>query len=164
MRHEFSVIVDIDGTLADARGRDHFLEGDGPDWMDWEAHSLACLDDLPVEGNIELVVRLSQSYNIILCSGRQEIALALTWEWCSRWGVPWDLIKLRPKGDRSNNAKYKLGVVKELEARGVQFVLGIEDYHKAAKALTDHGIPTVLVASYTSHGNSEELLETRVGA
>lgn len=149
-----AVLVDIDGTLADTRGRDHLLEGD-PDWYN---HSLACLDDPPIPGNVALVNRLAPKHNIILCSGRSVVAYDLTVEWMGRHGVAWNRIMLRPEGNRDNNAKYKLSVVKRLEAEGYTFLLAIDDYHKTARALSEYGIPTVLVTSFTQHGNQEELL------
>lgn len=153
-----AVLVDIDGTLCDARGRDHLL-GQDPDW---ESHSLACEQDPPVEGTIRLVNLLSAKCNIILCSGRSVIATEHTKRWLRKHGCHWDRLMLRPKGNRDNNATYKLSVVKRLEDEGYDFLLAIDDYHKTAKALTDYGIPTVLVSSYTMHGNQEDLLATVV--
>lgn len=159
MRKPESVLVDVDGTLADSRGRDHLLDMDRPGSDDWIAHSLACGQDPPVENNVRMVRVLHKHYNIVLCSGRSEVARLETEDWCLRHGVPWDVIHLRKVGDRTNNATYKVNAARSLEAMGFVFVLAIEDYFKSAKALTQHGIPCILVASFTAYGNQEDLLE-----
>lgn len=153
-----AVLVDIDGTLADARGRDHLLGVD----PDWKAHSLACEQDPPIEGNIALVNQLARNHNIILCSGRSVVAKEHTKRWMRKHGVAWNRLMLRPEGNHDNNATYKLSVVKRLEAEGYTFLLAIDDYYKTAQALTDYGIPTVLVASYTIYGDQNALVTTEV--
>lgn len=149
-----AVLVDIDGTLADSREREHLLEND----PDWQRHSLACLQDPPVPANIALVNELARNNNIILCSGRSVVAKDLTKQWMKENGVAWNRLMLRPVGNYDNNATFKLSVVKRLEAEGYTFKLAIDDYHKTVHALIEYGIPTIHVVSYTSHTNPEELL------
>lgn len=146
-----AVLVDLDGTLCDTRHRDHILP-------DWHQHSLACVDDPPISANIQMVNELAMRHVLILCSGRGDHARLETENWCRRHGVEFDLILLRAQGDITDNSTYKLNRVKEMEAQGYTFVLAVEDYPKAATVLIEYGIPTVLVTSFTFHGNQEETL------
>lgn len=140
-----SVLVDLDGTLCDTRHRDHLLP-------DFYRHSLACVDDPPIPANIQMVNELGMRHFIVLCSGRWDHALPETEDWCRRYGVEFDVILLRVQGDMTSNPIYKLDRVKEMEAQGYTFVLAIDDYHRAATALIEYGIPTVLVTSFTIRG------------
>lgn len=143
-----AAIIDLDGTLCDARGRHPLLEGD----KDWEKHSLACHADPPITGNIALVNHLSGIMDIILCSGRSEVAKEMTRVWLAEHGVAYSRLELRPVGNHDPNAVYKIKTVQRLESEGYEFVFGMEDYQKSADALNAYGIPTVLVAS---HGAEE---------
>ncbi len=145
-----AVLVDLDGTLCDTRHRDHLLP-------DLYRHSLACVDDSPILANIQMINELAMRHFIVLCSGRWDHALSATEIWLRRHDVEFDVILLRAQGDETSNASYKLSRVKEMEAQGYTFVLAIDDYHKVATALTEYGIPTVLVTSFTTHGNPDEI-------
>lgn len=152
-----AILLDIDGTIADSRHRHHLIEGkDARAPKTWREHSLACVDDPPIEGMVTLVRMLAETHAIIVCSGRTDVALEETEAWFREHGVPFDRVILRPDGVASSNGVLKVGVVKDLEAEGYRVVLAFDDYIKTVRALTDYGIPTVQVASYT--GTNDDLL------
>lgn len=136
-------MLDLDGTIADCRGRHHLLEDD----PDWERHSLACDQDPLIEPTAVLVRMLYNSgLHIIAVSGRSVVAYDKTNQWLRDNDVPVNGLYLRPVGDRTSNANYKIGVIEDLEERGYRFVFALEDYHKTADALIAHGIPTILLS------------------
>ena len=65
-----AVIFDIDGVLADAAGRQHFL-----DWGDWKSFFDACGDDPIIEEIERLLELLDKDLSIILLINRQNTGL-----------------------------------------------------------------------------------------
>ena len=60
-----AVIFDIDGVLADAAGRQHYL-----DWGDWKSFFDACGDDPIIEEIERLLELLDHSLKVVLLTGR----------------------------------------------------------------------------------------------
>src|ERR1700723_3479255 len=60
-----AVIFDIDGVLADAAGRQHYL-----DWGDWKRFFDACGDDPIIEEIERLLELLDSSLKVVLLTGR----------------------------------------------------------------------------------------------
>jgi hypothetical protein len=76
---KYYLLVDIDGTLSDASYRaKKYLSKDNPDWDNFY---LACGMDAPIKDVISFVSVLSQSYDIVLCSGRRESCRETTESW-----------------------------------------------------------------------------------
>ena len=61
------VIVDIDGVLADAGHRQHFLD---PPWRDWDGFFAECEGDGVFEESKTLVELLASDLTIVLLSSR----------------------------------------------------------------------------------------------
>ena len=75
-----AVIFDIDGVLADAAGRQHYL-----DWGDWHSFFDACGDDPIIEEIERLLELLDQSLSIILLTGRPRRVQPHTVAWLERY-------------------------------------------------------------------------------
>lgn len=108
-----TIIVDIDGTIADLTHRLKYIElhPQGPDGdlrKDWDGFYDAAKDDEPIEEMVELVRDLvSIGYNLIFVTGRSERIRVLTEQWLKKhimWdpeGVPFRYpIFMRKEGDR----------------------------------------------------------------
>jgi len=61
-----AVIFDIDGVLADAAGRQHYL-----DWGDWKSFFDSCGDDPIIEEIERLLELLDSSLKVVLLTGRR---------------------------------------------------------------------------------------------
>ena len=85
-----AVIFDIDGVLADAAGRQHFL-----DWGDWRSFFDACGDDPTIEEIERLLELLDSSLAIILLTGRPRRVQPHTLGWLARYKIRWDLLIMR---------------------------------------------------------------------
>ena len=97
-----SVIFDIDGVLADAAGRQHFL-----DWGDWKSFFDACGDDPIIEEIERLLHLLDKDLSIILLTGRPRRVQPHTVAWLERYGLRWDLLIMREYGDYSGVDHFK---------------------------------------------------------
>jgi hypothetical protein len=150
------VFVDLDSTLADTRQRQHIIEdaraaGYEPDW---EAYSLACAGDAPMDGPIQLVRMLTwEGYHIVILSGRSEAAMFRTNEWLYRNQVPFNELILRPKAVSYDVSpeEFKVAAIEAWIERNpdhddpVRPTLILEDWPPAADAMKAKGWKVLLV-------------------
>jgi phosphoglycolate phosphatase-like HAD superfamily hydrolase len=101
-----SVIFDLDGTLAliDKR-RAISMDADGKmDWNTFFNPSMIELDE-PNAPVIEMAKMLKAAgHMIVILSGRSKATKEATREWLNEFGVPFDVLKMRPT---SNEFKFK---------------------------------------------------------
>ncbi len=137
-----AVIFDIDGVLADAAGRQHFL-----DWGDWKSFFEACGED-PVIDEIErLLELLDPSLQIILLTGRPRRVQPHTVAWLERFKIRWDLLIMREFGDYSGVDDFKRGALKDLQAFGFDIRLALDDDPKNHAMYVREGVPSIYIHS-----------------
>lgn len=91
-----TIIVDLDGTIALNKHRQHFIATSPPNWNEF---FLACVDDKPNPPVIEtLQLYKEKNYRIHIFSARGEIAVNETVQWLERYAVPYDELTLREIG------------------------------------------------------------------
>jgi len=91
-----TVIVDIDGTLADISHRRHHIEGKRKRWGKF----FRDMDkDLPIPEIASKVRQLSQNHTIILVSGRPDDYRAVTEQWLKKHKIPYQKLYMRKSGD-----------------------------------------------------------------
>lgn len=139
-----TVLVDYDGTLADTRQRRHII--DGAESPDWRAYSLACAGDRPIRGVIRVLDLISLGDVVIVWSGGHECSRKIRERWLGRAGVRYDELLLRPDDVTLDNVSLKLGFLRDLQARGFQPSLAIDDHPGVLEALSARRIPGLLVA------------------
>lgn len=91
-----AIIVDIDGTIADISHRLHFIGGKK---KDWPAFFKAMNKDEPKQNVIDVVNVLAAVFKIILVTGRPKNYKTKTVKWLGKYGVRYDLLYMREKGD-----------------------------------------------------------------
>lgn len=105
------VVSDLDGTLADIEHRLHWIHREDPDWT---AFFLACGDDLPIRNTITVLRTLhAAGYEVVIASGRGDVARQETILWLARHGVPYDRLILRRVGDDRHDDEVKTEMVRE---------------------------------------------------
>ena len=141
------VLWDLDSTLCNTAHRQPMIPlikaKAGPTWEDY---SMACVDDTPVEATIALVRLLHGTIQQFGVSGRSSAARELTLDWFKRHDVPLDELYLRPAGDHTPNGRYKVGVVRQLRANGLEVALFVEDWAETADYIREKtGVPVLTV-------------------
>ena len=137
-----AVIFDIDGVLADAAGRQHYL-----DWGDWRSFFDACGDD-PVIDEIErLLELLDPTLLIVLLTGRPRRVEPHTLAWLERYGIRWDLLIMREFGDYSGVDEFKRESLRELRARDFDIQLALDDDPKNHAMYVSEGVPCIYIHS-----------------
>lgn len=100
-----SIIVDIDGTLANCDHRLHHIKGET---KDWDAFHREVYKDKPIWPAIHLVYALHRAgWFIILMTGRKERCRSATANWLSRNRVPYDMLLMREENDHRQDVEVK---------------------------------------------------------
>ncbi|MHB8220303.1 MAG: phosphatase domain-containing protein [Acidimicrobiales bacterium] len=139
-----AVVFDIDGVLSDAAGRQHFIERGR---RDWSAFFEACGDDPVIEEVARLVELLDPALAVVLLTGRPLRVRPQTRAWLDRYGLRWDLLVMRDRGDYSQVTVFKRGVVEDLRSYGFDLRLAMEDDPSNHTMFVAEGIPCVYIHS-----------------
>ena len=97
------VVCDLDGTLADDRHRQHYLEQQP---QDWESYFAACGDDIPVWPVI-MVVNALWGGQVEIWTGRSEVVRETTVQWLANYGIRYTKLRMRPEGDYRPDTELK---------------------------------------------------------
>jgi hypothetical protein len=139
-----AVVFDIDGVLSDATSRQHFLERGR---RDWTAFFEACGDDPVIEEVARLLELLDASLVVVLLTGRPLRVQPQTLAWLERYGLRWDLLVMRSRGNHAHVSGYKRAVVEELRAHGFDLRLALEDDPMNHAMFVEEGVPCVYIHS-----------------
>jgi len=139
-----AVIFDIDGVLSDAAGRQHFIEQGN---RDWSAFFEACGDDPVIEEIARLLELLDTSLAVVLLTGRPLRVQPQTLAWLHRYGLRWDLLVMRERGDYDQVTTFKQRTVGDLRSHGFDLRLAFEDDPSNHAMYVADGIPCVYIHS-----------------
>lgn len=148
---------DLDSTLADTSARQHMLDQihAEPPTANWSDYAMACRDDVPIAGACQLMRMCEKDYLQFVLSGRAEEAQQLTIDWITEYKLPVDAIALRPselheelggkaRKDKVSNGQLKVAWLTQLQARGWDIQLYVEDWVDAARLVAEKtGIPVL---------------------
>lgn len=139
-----AVIVDLDGTLADASGRQHFLDKRP---KDWDRFFDACGEDPVVAHVARLVDCLDDELAVILLTARPSRVQPLTVSWLAQSAIRWDLLVMRADRDFSPSPKAKQEAVAALRGVGFDLRLAVDDDPRNVAMFEGEGIPCLYVHS-----------------
>lgn len=139
-----AVVVDIDGVVADATGRQHHIRRRP---KAWDAFFDAVGDDPVIESTRRLLGSLDPSLLRLLVTARPLRVQDRTVGWLERHELRWDLLVMRPDGDHRPSDVVKAEAVRELLAGGLDVRLAFEDDPRNVLMFERHGIPCVYVHS-----------------
>lgn len=141
---KIDIIVDIDGTLADASHRMPFIQSKP---KNWKAFFTSMRKDLPIEQTILVVNSLwIGGHRIILASGRPQTYEPLTVEWLRKYRVHYDRLFMRPAGDTRPDDIVKRELLASIRADGYDPELAIDDRDRVVAMWREEGIKCWQVA------------------
>lgn len=155
----FVVLFDLDGTLADASEREHYLKSDP---KDWEAFHADCgADELiaPIGELLRIIARDAiklekintqyqgkQYVRIEIWTGREEKYRPDTIRWLNRHKLSYDRLRMRPTGDYRKDEELKGEWLIEATQEGWKPDLVFEDRARMVEFWRRHGIVCADVA------------------
>jgi hypothetical protein len=139
-----AVMFDLDGVLANAASRQHFLKGPRPDW---EAFFAASVEDPLVDEVAALLGLLSADLAIVLLTARPARIRSQTMDWLGRHDLRWDLLVMRRDGDYRPARAFKQGAVQDIVARGFDIRLCFEDDLRNVEMFRSVGVPCLYIHS-----------------
>lgn len=139
-----TVIVDIDGVLADASHRQHLLAGPVPDWRSFYERGV---DDEPVAAMAALLAALRTDRTVAMLSARPMWAQRDTVGWFERHGIRWDLLIMRESPSALDAPSFKARSVGELRSHGLVPSLAFDDDPRNVAMFEAEGVPCVYVHS-----------------
>lgn len=143
------IIVDIDGTIADATHRLHLLPAPSPDgtfdpkaptWGDF-------YKDAHLDSPIDEIVRIIHGMDVpvIICTGRDESNRMVTEAWLETHGVPYLHLMMRAAGDRRQDDLIKKDMLDKILEMGYKPLFALEDRSRVVKMWRANGIRTLQV-------------------
>ena len=139
-----AAIFDLDGVLADANGRQHYLEGRT---RDWDGFFRAAGGDALLEDSARLLHVLGETLQVVLLTARPLFIRPATIDWLAAHDLEWDLLVMRPDGDRTASRRYKQASIHALRAVGFDPVIGFEDDIRNVEMLRAEGVPCIYIHS-----------------
>ena len=140
-----AIIVDVDGVIADAMHRQHYLDGARRDWRGFFG---ACDEDPPIDSLIRFVALLTDDMTVVLLTARPYYVHAKTVDWLERHAVRWDLLVMRGRGhERLSSAGFKKRSVAELVDHGLTIEVALDDDLNNIEMYQSEGIPAVYIHS-----------------
>ena len=141
-----TIIVDIDGTLADNRYRQHYLEGEKKNWDGFfsEMH----LDEVncTVLDTVQRYTKCSPRHDVILLTGRFEKHRRITEMWLKFHGVPYDVLFMRPNDDYRPDHEVKKEIYLNLIKSNNDVFLVLDDRASVVKMWRELGLTCFQVA------------------
>lgn len=135
------IIVDIDGTLADAKWREHLIQEEG-----WDAFHAAGENDDPVAGIMTLVNAFAhEGCEIIAHTGCNEKFRAMRTAWLVENNIPFDALWMRPDGNFMPSPDLKMcQAIANLGDRIDEVLLVIDDREDILARWSARGVTTLL--------------------
>lgn len=137
-----TIIVDIDGTLADNKHRSHHVEKSP---KNWDAFNSLMHLDKPHAAVVRLVRTLHPVYIVILVTGRQECHRAETEAWLDKHHIPHNGVFMRATGDFRSDSIVKREILERdilgkvmYDLNDIWFVL--DDRNSVVKMFRDVGL------------------------
>lgn len=146
MKLKNKVIVDIDGTISRVGDRIKYLQQDK---KDWDSFYEACGEDEPVWDVINAVWALSDSWDIIFCTGRRESVRGKTRVWIrTHLGSTYDAfpILMRKDSDFRHDTEVKPEMLQEAGIELGEIMLVLEDRNSMVAKWRQLGLTCLQVA------------------
>jgi hypothetical protein len=131
------VIMDLDGTLANADHRLHLLPQNGGSWR---AFFEAAEADTPIHEIVMVNNLLCNELPVFIVTGRSAVDEAMTVAWLRQHGVSYDKLYMRGADDRREDWAVKREILEEIRASGFEPILAFEDRKKVVAMWREEGV------------------------
>lgn len=137
------VVFDLDGTLADATHREHYVRRPVGE-KDWDRFHAAAKNDRAKWGVLRTYLALEATgADVQIWTGRDDQYRDMTLEWLAKNGIHDPVLKMRPTGDHTPDDEMKLAWMHEAD-RPIQMVF--EDRQRVVDMWRRNGVLCAQVA------------------
>ena len=96
-----TIIVDVDGTIADMTHRLHYIRGPGK--KDWDKCFSQMDKDTPIENVVSMVIGFAEDYSIAIVTARPERYREVTETWLKENKIVYDVLLMRKDNDKRDD-------------------------------------------------------------
>ena len=147
------VIVDLDGTIADASHRQHFVSGPGKKF--WKRFFQAQVNDPPIQPVLNQVRELSREHEIVIVTARPAMCRQGTEQWLEKHSVPYSRIYMRTDHDHRPDFVVKREIV-EKTIGTERIVMAFEDRPLVCQMYRELGLKVVEIESTSENQRVNE--------
>lgn len=144
------VIMDIDGTLANAEHRVHLISDWSPDGLlqskNWPEFLARAVDDTVNEEIRALNNAMYGIAQIFVVTGRSEDSRDMTVAWLKKHGITYDRLYMRPTGDYREDCQVKSEVLDQILAEDRKILFAVEDRKRVTAMWRARGVRCLQVA------------------
>lgn len=145
-----TVIVDVDGTLADVSGIRHYVLDDPRKRLFQKFHAAASFTT-PMPLVAELVRALhAADLSVVILTSRTEEWRYNTRIWLRKWDIPFDALGMRAQHDDRRDDDVKRDLYGQMRRLGYDPVLAIDDNPIVVQLWRSLNIPTVVVPGWNT--------------
>jgi len=148
MSNKDIVVFDLDGTLANGKHRNHLVPKpeDAHSTYAWDEHNLESINDTPIQDTIDVCNMIPAGLDIVVLTGRCEMARDITERWLCKHQVAYDKLIMRGREDHRPDTLYK---EEELLNLGLDNILCCyDDLEHVATMMRGLGLTCYLVNKY----------------
>ncbi len=122
-----TVVFDLDGVIADAAHRQHFLDAARSRDRDWHGFFHACVDDPVIEAGRSLVASIRDQLCVVILTARIHEIRDQTVTWLAANDVRHDWLILRGHRQGAPSTEWKRGQLVALSEAGADLRLVLDD-------------------------------------
>ncbi len=140
-------MFDLDGVIADAGHRQHFVPDDRSVAKNWMAFFNACVDDPLIEQGRRLIGSVSDEFCVVILTARIHDTREKTVAWLAANDVRHDWLILRGPRQGSPSTQWKQGQLELLQAAGAEIELALDDDPRNTAMVRAMGLTAMYVHS-----------------
>ena len=142
-----TAVLDLDGVIADASHRQHFLEAERSRDKDWHGFFHSCVDDPVIPHGRALAASLSADLCVVILTARIHEIREQTIAWLDANGVRRDWLILRGAREGQASSAWKRAQLERLDELGAEIELCADDDPRNVEMMRDLGVPTLYIPS-----------------
>lgn len=141
-------VYDVQGTLIDVSSVRHLVEGAKPDFDAFHVATSSC----PAHWDVVNETRQSRAAQkvVVVMTGMNEKFRPLVVAWLCRYGVPFDLLLMRPDRDFRKDFIVKREMLQEVRLRGFTVTHAWDDNPQIVDMWRHENVPVTVVPGWTA--------------
>jgi len=142
-----TIVFDLDGVIADAAHRQHFLEAERSSDKDWHGFFHSCVDDPVIEQGRRLIGSISDELCVVILTARIHDTREKTVAWLALNEIRHDWLILRGPREGAPSTEWKGSQLEQLQEAGAEIELALDDDPRNTLKFREMGLTAQYVHS-----------------